>query len=128
GWYWVRKLQGQVLAGDAHAAAEAALKVEPYLWTIPSHLEVAEFHFYAALARASIHGQAAPEDQRSLFDAVRAHHTQLQRWKENCPANFEARTALVAAEIARIEGRELDAERLYERAIASARVNGFVHD
>jgi hypothetical protein len=37
----------------------------------------------------------------------------------NCPENFENRVALVGAEIARIEGRELDAERLYERAITA---------
>jgi len=34
----------------------------------------------------------------------------------------------VGAEIARIEGREPDAERLYEQAIRSARANGFVHN
>ena len=49
-------------------------------------------------------------------------------WAENCPENFENRAALVGAEIARLEGRELDAERLYEQAIRSARANGFVHN
>src|SRR5262249_39655639 len=38
------------------------------------------------------------------------------------------RVALVSAEIARIEGRELDAERLYEQAIRSARASGFIHN
>ena len=33
------------------------------------------------------------------------------------PENFEDRAALVGAEIARIEGRVLDAEQQYERAI-----------
>jgi len=47
---------------------------------------------------------------------------------ENCPENFGTRAALVAAEIARIEGRELDAETLYERAIRSAREHGFVQN
>jgi hypothetical protein len=47
---------------------------------------------------------------------------------ENCPENFKNRTALVGAEIARIQGRELDAERLYEQAIRSARASGFVHN
>src|SRR5271166_667653 len=36
--------------------------------------------------------------------------------------------ALVGAEIARLESRELDAERLYEQAIRSARANGFIHN
>src|SRR5262249_48352841 len=49
-------------------------------------------------------------------------------WAENCPENFENRAALVGAEIARIEGRELDAERLYEQAIRSSHANSFVHN
>jgi PAS domain S-box-containing protein len=36
--------------------------------------------------------------------------------------------ALVGAEIARLEGREVDAMRLFEQAIHSARANGFVHN
>ncbi len=36
--------------------------------------------------------------------------------------------ALVGAEIARIDGRDGDAMRLYEQAIRSARANGFIHN
>ena len=50
-----------------------------------------------------------------------------QIWAEHCPENFENRAALVGAEIARLEGRVLEAEHLYEQAIRSARANGFVH-
>src|SRR6185436_18001413 len=55
------------------------------------------------------------------------HYRQLTEWAENCCSeNFEHRALLVGAEIARLEGRELDAERLYEAAIQSARENEFV--
>src|SRR6202011_3667698 len=57
-----------------------------------------------------------------------AHHKQLEVWAENCPENFANRAALVGAEIARLEGRDLDAMRLYEQAIQSARENGFVQN
>jgi PAS domain S-box-containing protein len=57
-----------------------------------------------------------------------AHHRQLQQWAESCPENFEHRAALVGAEIARSEGRDVDAMRLYEQAIRSAHDNGFVHN
>ena len=60
--------------------------------------------------------------------ALAAHHRQLQAWAENCPENFADRAALVGAEIARLEGRELDAEHLYEQAISAARANGFIHN
>src|SRR6202023_2832295 len=61
-------------------------------------------------------------------DALVAHHRQLEIWAANCPENFENRAALVGAEIARIEGRALDAMDLYERAIRSAQANDFVHN
>ena len=48
--------------------------------------------------------------------------------RSNCAETFENRAALVGAEIARLEGRELDAERLYEQAIRSAREQGFVQN
>ena len=69
-----------------------------------------------------------PTRRQQHFEALTAHHRQLEVWAENCPENFENRAALVGAEIARIEGRELDAERLYEQAIRSSRANGFVHN
>jgi PAS domain S-box-containing protein len=44
------------------------------------------------------------------------------------PNNFENHAALVGTEIARIEGRDVEAMPLYEQAIRSARTNGFVHN
>jgi PAS domain S-box-containing protein len=73
--------------------------------------------------RCGISWRAGPPSE-----ALAAHHKQLEVWAENCPENFANRAALVGAEIARLEGRELDAERLYERAIRSARASGFIHN
>jgi GAF domain-containing protein len=47
---------------------------------------------------------------------------------EHCPQNFQDCAQLVRAEIARIEGRYLEAARLYEEAIGSARKIGFVQN
>src|SRR5207253_11007174 len=72
---------------------------------------------------------AVPAAERARhLEALAAHDRQLQEWAENCPENFENRAALVGAEIARIEGRALDAMDLYEQAVRSARANGFVHN
>ena len=97
----------------------------------PSPVERAEYHFYAALALSGICRNAMmfnPTGRPMHREALTAHHQQLQIWAEHCPENFENRAALVAAELARLEGRDLDAERLYEQAIRSARANGFVHN
>jgi PAS domain S-box-containing protein len=125
--YWVRKLQAHFFAGDFASAIEASLKARPLLATLPNFAP-AEYEFYSALARAAFCDCATAAQSREHYHALEAHYKQLQIWAENCPENFENRAALVGAEIARIEGRMLDAEKLYEDAIRSAQANGFVHN
>ena len=127
-WYWIRKLQARFFAGEYAAAVEASSRAQSLLWTVVSHFETAEYHFYGALSRAALCDSAPAGERRQHMEALAAHHKQLQAWAENCPDNFENRAALVGAEIARLEGRELAAERLYEQAIRSARANSFIHN
>jgi PAS domain S-box-containing protein len=127
-WYWIRKLQARFHAGEWVAAAAAASKAEQLLWTSQSNFEEAEYHFYGALARAAHDSAASAEDRPQRLNVLLAHHAQLARWAENCPENFMSRAALVGAEIARLEDRQLDAERLYEEAIRLSRANGFVQE
>src|SRR6185503_4176420 len=124
---WICQLQARFFAGAYVQAAAAASNVRSLLST-PGSLEVAEYQVYAALVRAALCDTASAEERTQHQEALAAHHRQLQEWAESCPANFEGCAALVGAEIARIEGRTLDAEQLYEQAIRSARANGFVHN
>ena len=127
-WYWIRKLQACVYAGDSASGIVAASKVESLLWTAPTQFEHAEYHFYAALARAARCDETAAEERPKHLEALAAHHHRLMVWAHHCPATFTSRAALAAAEIARLECRELDAMRLYEEAIRSAREHGFVQN
>jgi PAS domain S-box-containing protein len=146
--YWIRKLQARFFAGDYPSALDAAARAQPKLWTLAAFFEAAEYHFYAGLSRAAscasstsnhgrtvfsrpeeaVRGYSRPTEYRQHFEALTAHYKQLEVWAQNCPDNFENRTALLGAEIARLEGRELNAERLYEQSIHSARANGFVQN
>ncbi|WFU66116.1 ATP-binding sensor histidine kinase [Bradyrhizobium brasilense] len=127
-WYCIQKLQASFFAGDYAAAVDALSRAQPLVWTATSYWEGAEYQFYAALSRAAFCDTAPAEERQPHLDALTAHHRQLRAWETNCPENFETRAALVGAEIARIEDRTLDAEQLYEQAIRSARINGFVHN
>jgi predicted ATPase/signal transduction histidine kinase/GAF domain-containing protein len=127
-WYWIRKLQARFFAGDYASANHAALNAERLLWTSHSFFEMAEYHFYGGLARAGAFDSATEDSRQAHFEVLADHHRQLAIWAENCPENFENRAALVSAEIARIEGRDLEAMRLYEKAIRSAHANGFVNN
>jgi len=126
-WYWIRKLQARFFAGDYGAAADAASRARRVLWASPS-FEIAEYHFYGALSRAACFETATARERQVHIEALADHQRQLKMWADICPVNFEDRAALVGAEMARIEDRALDAEALYEQAICSAQVNGFVHN
>ncbi|OSI70382.1 protein kinase [Bradyrhizobium canariense] len=126
-WYWIRKLQACFFAGDYSLAVDAASKARRLPWSPPQLLETVEYEFYAALSHAACWNSAHPEQRQGHLEALTGHHTQLDLWAQNCPENFADRAILTGAEIARLQGRELDAERLYEQAIRSARDNGFVH-
>jgi len=131
-YYWTRKLQARFFAGDYMSAIDAADKVETWYATSPSlslfMLEEVEYHFYAALARAAWCEPIDPDRYAKHREALARHERKLRALAANCPQNFEDRAALVGAEIARVEGRPLEAMDLYERAIASAHANGFVHN
>jgi PAS domain S-box-containing protein len=126
--YWIHKLQACVLAQDQSAAIEAVANAAPLLWSTRSFLEAADYHFYGALTHAAACDTAKSEKRAQHFDALLNHHRQLVVWAENCPASFANRAALVSAEIARLEGRDLDAMRFYEEAIRSAREHRFVQN
>lgn len=124
--YWIRKLQARFHAEDYATALEAAAKASQLLPATLRSFEFAEYHFYAALAHAALHPGVNPTGVD--LSALASHHAQLQAWSEDCSANYACRTALVAAEIARLTGRELDAERLYEQAIRLSRTDGFAQN
>jgi PAS domain S-box-containing protein len=118
-------VQAHFHAGDYASAIEAATRAQRH--TASGYLyQVADLRFYSALSHAAVCDTA---DQREAhFAALSAHHLQLEIWAEQCPENFENRAALVGAEIARLEGRDVDAMRLYQQGIRSARVNSFVQN
>ena len=127
-WYWIRKLQARFYAGDYPQAVAAAEKARPLLEAVSGLFELADYHFYAALARAAASNSATSDERREDWAALAEHHRRLAFWEENCSENFADRAALIGAEMARLDGRELEAARLYERAIRASREQGFVQN
>src|SRR5262245_57156613 len=127
-WWWIRKLQARFFAGDYAAALDAAAKAEKLLWAQPTEFARSEHGFFTALSHAACCDLDDEGNREQHLEAMAGRHRQFQILAESCPDNFAHRAALVGAEIARLDGRPLDAMDLYERAISAARANSFVHD
>jgi PAS domain S-box-containing protein len=128
GRYWIRKLQTRFIANDYAAALAASEQAERLLWATKSYIDVIDYDFYGALTQAACCDSCAASQRQHHLEALAGHRKQLEIWEKNCAENFENRTALVNAEIARLEGRPPDAMRLYDQAIRSAGANNFIHN
>lgn len=128
-WYWTRKLTLHFLSGNYQDALAAAEKVKPGPWTRIVQIQHLDYHYYTALALATSIEQVPTEQRDALRDRLASHCLQIKTWAEETRSpTFPDKYALVAAEIARIEGREGDAERLYEESIHLAHQNGFLQN
>ncbi|MGO4699610.1 hypothetical protein AB4Z50_36000, partial [Paenibacillus sp. 2TAB26] len=127
-WYWIRKLQARYVAGDHAGALEAASRAEPLLPAAHGFIEEGEYVFYSALARAGLCTAMPADDRQPHMDILAAQQRELRIWADLCPENFAGHAALVAAEIARLEDRVVDAELGYETAIQLAQDGGYVHN
>jgi PAS domain S-box-containing protein len=128
GCYWILKLKARFLSGDYTEALAAADKAKPLLSSVAGQIQLLDYFYYGALTVAACYENASADEQSAWRDLLRAHREQLSEWADNYPPTFGDKHALVLAEIARLEGRDADAMRLYEQAIRSARDNGFVQN
>jgi PAS domain S-box-containing protein len=126
--HWIRELKAQYLSGDYSGAWAAADKAKVLLWKSTIQLQLLDYFFYTALTVAALYEEASADAQDEWRDLLAAHREQLREWAESYPPTFGDKYALVLGEIARLEGRDADAMRLYEQAIKSAREHGFVQN
>jgi PAS domain S-box-containing protein len=127
-WYWVVKLKTRFLSGDHAEALAAANKAKALLWSSAAQVQLLDYFYYTALTVAMLYENASADERSAWRDLLMVHRDQLRELADCYPPTFADKHALVAAEIARLEGRDADAMRLYEQAIRSARDHGFVQN
>ena len=127
-FYWIFKLKARFLSGDYADALAAAERAKELLWGAFGEIMLLDYFYYTALTVAALAEKASADEQTRWRELLTTHREQLREWADNYPPTFADKHALVSAEIARLEGRDLDAMQLYEEAIRVARENGFVQN
>jgi PAS domain S-box-containing protein len=127
-FYHIMKQILAVLYGRYPDAMAAAERAEPVLGAAMAMPIEATYHFFHALTLTALYPAATTVERERYRRLLDEKTTKLQIWAEHSPENYRNRHALVCAEIARIEGRDVDAMRFYEEAIRSAHESGFLHN
>ena len=116
----LNRLRGAYLLGDLGQAVASAARAAPYLDRAWTAISTVEYTFLAALTRAA-EATVLPEGQRGPFlGDIAAHLQKLEVWAADCPESFRAKQLIVAGEVARLQGRPLDAAASYDGAIDAA--------
>ncbi len=107
-----------VLTHEYEAALFVSSHLNKSMAVIGSQILVSEYWFWSMLAATSMRTSGLPD----RFDEVIGD---FERWADRCPQTFQHKHALLTAERARLEGRDMDAMRAYDQSITEARENGF---
>ncbi len=126
--YWILKLHARYLLGDYEVATLAAKEAKSLLGLSEQHIQSVDYYFYSALSAAALCRTDDASWRSEKLETIKQSLTRLQEWAEICPDTFIDKYTLVLAELARIEGRDLESMRLYEDAIRAARDHGFVQN
>lgn len=119
--YKVLKAHQCLVLGQSERALEISREVEPLLYTVGTQglLPWPESVFTRLLSLTALAESDVDDEMQRLF-------AQLEIWAKHSPDNFEHKRLLASAEFARLESRIPDATQLYDDAIDSAAVGGFI--
>jgi PAS domain S-box-containing protein len=126
--YKVLKTFSLLVSGKDDDALVLSDETEPLIYTVGTQglLPWPEHVFARLLILTSLYA-GADEKQRSRWRAeLDALLGRLRVWADNGPENFEHKYLLAAAELARIDGRPVEAMSLYDQAVAAAQAGNFL--
>ena len=122
------KLMLCYLFGEIESAKSHAVEARRYLMAAAGTVAEPALYFYdslTTLAELSLHSKETSE----AFIGVEQNQRRLQQhWADYAPMNYQHKVDLVEAEKCRVLGQKAEAIELYDKAIAAAGDNGYIHE
>ncbi|MGO9014498.1 MAG: response regulator [Dissulfurispiraceae bacterium] len=117
------------LFGEYAGSYENLRKARAYLDSIRASFANTVFFFYDSLIRLAMIPTFTKKERRQSLKVVAKNRKRLKKWAQHAPMNNRHKWLLVEAELARVEGRELDATmKLFREAIRLAGENEFLQE
>ena len=125
---FIQKLILAYLFGNDEQALKYADRAKAYLGSFSSDPAAGLFYFYDSLAQLTVYPKASQSEQSQILEILAANQAKLSHWATLAPSNHQHRFELVEAERHRVLGQKLAAIEQYDRAIATAQKNGYLHE
>ncbi len=116
------------LLGEAALVAEALDAAKAHMDGAVALIHIPMLTFYDALHLLSRYGAAPSREKKRIREKLGENRRLLRKWAAHAPSNHGAKHLLVEAWCQRLWGRRERSEALFERAVARAVENGYLHE
>ncbi|MEE3719657.1 ATP-binding protein, partial [Tumidithrix elongata RA019] len=113
---------------DYETAIASFRQAVPYARSIVSAFGFANHNFYYSLACLGLCRSLPKHSRHTYLRQVAKNQKKMQRWAKHCPMNFQHKYDLVEAERMALQGKQIQAMELYDRAIKGARENEYIQE
>ncbi|MGY4664182.1 putative ATPase/signal transduction histidine kinase [Pseudomonas chlororaphis] len=111
--------------GDIPYALRRFEAVAALAWSIPAHINLADYYLFYGLALGSAQ---APGDLADKLEKLERQRQRFLQWVELNPTTFRSKLLLIEGVIARLRGLELAAIRCFDQSQIAAAAAGFIHE
>lgn len=126
-WEWLYRGMTAFFQNDLERASKNFEAVGRLTWAVPAHINLADYHLFAALTASQSNALNGTDSESSLAD-IAIHREKLKNWAAINPTTFANKLLLVDAEIARLQGDAVVAMQLYEASADAALSANFLHE
>ena len=116
------------LFGNLKKAVEYVGISQEYARMVPATLLIPISNFYGSLAQLSLFTDYSTVEQENILVQVEQSLEKLQHLAQNAPVNYQHKVDLVEAEKCRVLNQKLSAIELYDKSIAGAKENEYIHE
>ena len=126
-WFYTAKVVLNYLFYKYEKAVTNAAKAESFVANAAGLISVGQLNFYQSLSLLAQCKTIDFVEREAYLAQVEKNQKTLSLWANNAPQNFRHKYNIIEAERARVLDN-LEAIKLYEKAITGARKNKFLHE
>jgi predicted ATPase/class 3 adenylate cyclase/GAF domain-containing protein len=127
-YYYEYRILKQFMARDLEGCITSARVIDVNFNVVMGMAFSAYYLPYQSLALIGLLPKMAGAARLAAMRTIRRNQRRLRTWSRHAPENYRHKWVLVNAELARLGGRELEAERAYQEAIELASRHGALPD
>jgi predicted ATPase/class 3 adenylate cyclase len=127
-YYYKYRILKQFMARDFEGCIDSARVIDENFNVVMGMAFSAYYMPYQSLALIGLLPKMAGGARLRAMRIIRRNQRRLRTWSRHAPENYLHKWVLVNAELARLRGRELEAERAYQEAIELASRHGALPD